>query len=263
MVKAGSNDWKTPLGYYERAIAELKKAREEFKAELQTVRELQSSHATLKADLKAAQTELQNLRELQSSHDTLQAELQATQAELQALREHQSFHAILQEEIQATKAELETDIQDTNTELKSLKENLYQSFKSIFVKAPDDKKHNATCSSSWESVLSYELNLTAPSYVNVLAHGHGFTYNSKSALDIRIFINGSQFDDGFWCLGITHSPYWQTLVCLFIKYLNSGNHIIEVKYRSRHGDGVNWVHFNYPSILIMLNGSEVIGSIFS
>ena len=64
MAKAGADDWKTPLGYYERAIAELKKAREEIQAELQTVRELQSSHATLKADLKAAQTELQNLREL-------------------------------------------------------------------------------------------------------------------------------------------------------------------------------------------------------
>jgi hypothetical protein len=239
MSKASANDWKTPLGYYERAIEELKKAREEFQAELQTVRELQSSHATLKAELQAAQVELESLKELQSSHATLQ------------------------EVLQTTKAELETDIQDTNTELKSLKENLYQSFKSIFVKAPDDKKHNATCSSSWESVLSYELNLTAPSYVNVLAHGHGFTYNCKSALDIRIFINGSQFDDGFCGLGITHSPYWQTLVCLFIKYLDSGNHIIEIKYRSRHGDGVNWVHFNYPSLLIMLNSSEVIGSILS
>jgi hypothetical protein len=237
MSKAGANDWKTPLGCYERAIAELKKAREEFQAELQTVRELQSSHATLKDELQAAQLELESLRELQSSHATLQ------------------------EMLQATKAELETDIQGTNKELKSLKENLYQSFKSIFVKAPDDKKHNATCSSSWESVLSYELNLTAPSYVNVLGHGHGLTYNSKSALDIRIFINGSQFDEGFWGLGITHCPYWQTLVCLFIKYLDSGNHIIEIKYRSRHGDGVNWVHFNYPSLLIMLNSSEVIGSI--
>jgi hypothetical protein len=237
MSKAGTNDWKTPLEYYERAIAELKKAREEFQAELQTVRELQSSHATLKAELQAAQVELESLKELQSSHATLQ------------------------EVLQATKAELETDIQGTNTELKSLKENIYQSFKSIFVKAPDDKKHNATCSSNWESVLSYELNLTAPSYVNVLAHGHGFTYNSKSALDIRIFINGSQFDDGFCGLGITHSPYWETLVCLFIKYLDSGNHIIEIKYRSRHGDGVNWVHFNYPFLLRMLNSSEVIGSL--
>jgi hypothetical protein len=229
MTKAG--DWKTPLGYYERALAELKKAREEFQAESQALKELQASHATLQKELQATQTELQNLRELQSSH------------------------AILQKELQATKAKFETAFQNTHTELQTLMENFAQSFKSIFVKAPDDKKHNATCSSSWETVLSYELNLTAPSYVNLLAHGHGFANNFNSALDIRIFINGSQFDDGFWGLGITHSPYWQTLVCLFLKYLNSGKHIIEVKYRSRHGDGVNWVHLNYPSILIMLNGS--------
>jgi hypothetical protein len=230
MTKASADNWKTPLGYYERAIAELRKAREEFQAESQALRELQASHATLKAQLQAAQTELQKLREFESSHATLQ------------------------KDIQATKVELKADSLDTKKELQSLKEHLYQSLKSIFVKAPDDKKHNATCSSSWETVLSYELNLTAPSYVNVLAHGHGFTNNFNSALDIRIFINGSQFDDGFWGLGITHSPYWQTLVCLFVKYLNSGKHIIEVKYRSRQGDGVNWVHFNYPSILIMLNG---------
>lgn len=242
MTQAGANNWKTPLGYYERAIYELTKTREEFQAELQNLRELQAYDATVKAKLQTIQTEL----------ETIKTQLQATQAELQATKA----------ELQATKAELETDIQGTNTQLNSLKENLYQSFKSIFVKAPDDKKHNTTCNSSWETVLDYELNLTAPSYVNVLAHGHGFTYNYNSALDIRIFINGSQFDDGFWGLGITHSPSWQTLVCLFLKYLNSGNHLIEVKYRSRHGDGVNWVHFNYPSILIMLNGSEVIDSTF-
>jgi hypothetical protein len=231
MTKADADNWKTPLGYYERAIAELRKAREEFQAESQALRELQDSHATLKAEFQAAQTELQALKELHSSHATLL------------------------EEIQATKAKLEVDIQGTNTELQVLKENLTQSLKSICVKATDDKKHNATCNSSWETVLSYELNLITPSYVNVLAHGHGFAKNYNSALDIRIFINGSQFDKEFWGLGITHSPSWQTLVCIFTKYLNSGKHLIEVKYRSRHGDGVNWVHFNYPSILIILTGS--------
>jgi len=30
MTKAGDDSWKTPLGYYERAIAELRKAREEL-----------------------------------------------------------------------------------------------------------------------------------------------------------------------------------------------------------------------------------------
>jgi cysteinyl-tRNA synthetase len=257
MTKAG--DWKTPLGYCERAIAELRKAREEFQAELQNLRELQVSQETLKAELKDTKEQLETIQktanEFKSRVVTAEKAANDAQTELQNLRQLQSSHASLQEALQATKAELKTDIQGTNTKLQTLKENFAQSFKSIFVKAPDDKKHNATCSSSWETVLSYELNLTAPSYVNVLAHGHGFAKNFNSALDIRIFINGSQFDDGFWGLDITHSPYWQTLVCLFLKYLNSGKHIIEVKYRSRHGDGVNWVHLNYHSILIMLNGS--------
>ena len=42
-----ASDWKTPLGYYEKAIAELRRTREEVQTELQTlkqtVKELQSS----------------------------------------------------------------------------------------------------------------------------------------------------------------------------------------------------------------------------
>ena len=40
MTQPGANDWKTPLGYYERAIAELRKAREEFQAELRAAKKL-------------------------------------------------------------------------------------------------------------------------------------------------------------------------------------------------------------------------------
>lgn len=70
MSKAGANDWKTPLGYYERAIAELKKAREEFQTELQIVRALQSSHANLKAELETTKEELQRTKA--ELHDTNQ-----------------------------------------------------------------------------------------------------------------------------------------------------------------------------------------------
>jgi hypothetical protein len=252
MTQPGANDWKTPLGYYERAIAELKKAREEFQS-YQT--ELQNLKEELQKTKKCLETTQKTANEFQSRVANAEKAANDSQTELQALKELHSSHATLLEQIQATKAKLEVDLQGTNTELQTLKENLIQSLKSIFVKATDDKKHNATCSSSWETVLSYELNLTTPSYVNVLAHGHGFAKSSNSALDIRIFINGAQFDKEFWGIGITHSPSWQTLVCLFIKYLNSGKHLIEVKYRSRSGNGVNWVHFNYPSILIMLTGS--------
>ena len=46
-----SNNCKTPLGYYEKAIAETVKIREEFQAELQVLRELQAAHQMLKAEL--------------------------------------------------------------------------------------------------------------------------------------------------------------------------------------------------------------------
>lgn len=245
MTQSGADNWKTPLGYYERAIAELRKAREEFQVELQTLKEIQASYETLAADLQDAKTELQNLRELQSSYETLKVELQATQVELQAAKT----------DIQAENTEVKTDFQHIKTDLEILKENLSQSLKSIVVKYSNDKKHNATCSSNWETLLSYELNLSTPSHVNVFAHGHGFAKNYNSPLDIRIFINGSQFDEEFLGLGITHSPNWQTLVCFFTKYLNCGKHTIELKYRSRKLNSLDLVYFNYPLMLLLLTGS--------
>ena len=73
-----SENWKTPLGYYERTIAETVKIREEFQAELQVIRTFQAAHKTLVAELQTAQKEIQ----------TLKAELQGTKAELQTSSKH-------------------------------------------------------------------------------------------------------------------------------------------------------------------------------
>lgn len=94
-----SNNCKTPLGYYEKAIAETVKIREEFQAELQVLRELQAAHQMLKAELQVTQQGIQSLEtelqvtkvELQTSQKQIQileAALQATKAELQVTNEH-------------------------------------------------------------------------------------------------------------------------------------------------------------------------------
>jgi chromosome segregation ATPase len=75
MTKAGAGDWKTPLGYYERAIAELRKVREEFYAEIRALRELQTSHERLQAEHQATKKQLQNTKE----------ELQETKQRLEKL----------------------------------------------------------------------------------------------------------------------------------------------------------------------------------
>ncbi len=73
MTKTSTGDWKTPLGYYEKAIAELKRTREEFQTELQNFRELQVSQATLKAELQATKAELQDTKaELQATNERLE-----------------------------------------------------------------------------------------------------------------------------------------------------------------------------------------------
>ncbi len=76
MGKAGADDWKTPLGFYEKAIAELERTREEFQTELQILRELQASHVNLKAEF---QTEIQDLK---SEIQNYQRQLETTKVEL-------------------------------------------------------------------------------------------------------------------------------------------------------------------------------------
>lgn len=111
MTKA--SDWKTPLGYYERAIAELTRTRAEVQAELQNlqqiIKELQSSQISLQLELETTQAKLQaTQRELQDN----QAELQAVKAECQNT----------QAELQNTKVEFKT----TNQGLESLVELVHK-----------------------------------------------------------------------------------------------------------------------------------------
>lgn len=83
MSKAGNDNWKTPLGVYERAIAELIKTREQLQTELQSLRDIQASYDNLKSELQAAKTEIKTL---QSQFQACQKELQETKAKLEATK---------------------------------------------------------------------------------------------------------------------------------------------------------------------------------
>ncbi|MFB2921139.1 GUN4 domain-containing protein [Aerosakkonema funiforme] len=77
MSKTGNDDWKTPLGVYERALAEIRNIRQEFQEELQILKELKFTNENLKVELSATKAELQATK----------GELEATKAELQATKE--------------------------------------------------------------------------------------------------------------------------------------------------------------------------------
>lgn len=107
MTKAGADNWKTPLGYYERAIAELTKTREEIQAELQ--------------NLKKMQTDLVGLQNLKAEFQSSQIELQAIKAELQTTKECLATTQQTASEAQARVATVEKSAHDAHTELQELK----------------------------------------------------------------------------------------------------------------------------------------------
>ncbi|BAY08709.1 GUN4 domain-containing protein [Calothrix sp. NIES-2098] len=75
------SDWKTPLGYYERAIEELRRTKEELQDELETIKA--SNVQALESSIKSFQTEIHSLKsELQLTKEKLEsAERTAIEAE--------------------------------------------------------------------------------------------------------------------------------------------------------------------------------------
>ena len=144
MNKAGAGDWKTPLGYYERAIAELERTREEFQTELQILKELQASHVNLKAEF---QKEIQALKsEIQNS----QRELETTKAELQTTNER--YENLVTEVTKAKQIaeyayvksnEAETTAKSANSEIESVKAGIEDgtiiAHKALMLQGKDDQ----------------------------------------------------------------------------------------------------------------------------
>ncbi len=109
MSKADNDNWKTPLGVYERAIAEIRNIRQEFQEGLQLLKEIKLTNENLKAELSATKAELQ----------VTKGKLEATKAELQATKEK---FEVTMAELQASNDRLENN--DTKIELKNVKANL-------------------------------------------------------------------------------------------------------------------------------------------
>ncbi|MBD1934620.1 MULTISPECIES: GUN4 domain-containing protein [Cyanophyceae] len=148
MGKAGADDWKTPLGFYEKAIAELERTREEFQTELQILRELQASHVNLKAEF---QTEIQDLKsEIQNYQrqlETTKVELKSTKTELQTTNER--FENLVTEtqkiaEYAYVKSnEAETTANSANSEIESVKAGIEDgtiiAHKALMLQGKDDQ----------------------------------------------------------------------------------------------------------------------------
>lgn len=98
-----NNNWKNPLGYYEKAITELTKAHQEIQIELQNIQAIRTAHLELQEvkkelneqsiKVQALTTELQetknNLKTTESTASVAQSELKLLKTELQNIKEQQ------------------------------------------------------------------------------------------------------------------------------------------------------------------------------
>ena len=125
MSKADNDDWKTPLGIYERAIRELTKAREEMQAELENMKAIQAS-------------QIQTIERYQKETQTLKAELETTKDRLNTVQkiadESLSSKEALNEVIRLTKervSNVEKSAEDVKREIDSLKSDPKQQINNL------------------------------------------------------------------------------------------------------------------------------------
>lgn len=124
MAQSNSDNWKTPLGVYERAIREITKAREDIEVELQKLKTLQSSELkTLKAEF-----ELYKPNHYQEQIENLKNELQITKDRLGTVQKIAddvlASKEVLKEEIHFTKERLaiaEKTAENTQKQIDSFK----------------------------------------------------------------------------------------------------------------------------------------------
>lgn len=115
MAQSNSDDWKTPLGVYERAIREIKKAREDIEVELQKFKPVKTYELeSLKAEFKGYQEQI----------ETLKDELKTTKDCLGTVQKIADDALNLKEEIRVTKERLaiaEKTAESNQKEIDSLK----------------------------------------------------------------------------------------------------------------------------------------------
>ena len=144
MTKADAGDWKTPLGYYERAIAEIIKTREQFQAEFQNLKQMQASVVEipkLKTEFEHSQIEIQMLKaELQITKTllkTTESAANTAQVELQALKQNMKNEPIANSQIIEGLAHLKEQIsqvqfqQMLTTEVDDFKIQIIQSLSDL------------------------------------------------------------------------------------------------------------------------------------
>ncbi|MHC5610735.1 MAG: GUN4 domain-containing protein [Nostoc sp.] len=126
MFKAGNDNWKTPLGYYEKAIEELRRSREdlqEMKVNYLHNHNIESNFASFKTEIKELKSELKTMQERLANTEETTIKAQMT------LAETQKASLAAQTELQALK-EIMTDEQKSNyrilEELVQIKEQIFQ-----------------------------------------------------------------------------------------------------------------------------------------
>jgi|GEM_PF-2053979 len=124
MFKVGNDNWKTPLGYYEKAIEELRRSREELQ-------EMKANHLqTLESNLPSFQAEIKELKsELQTTQERLTNTEEIAKEAQMSLAENQKASLAAQTELEVLK-EIITDEQKSNykilEELGKVKEQISQ-----------------------------------------------------------------------------------------------------------------------------------------
>ncbi|MFW6295714.1 MAG: GUN4 domain-containing protein [Halothece sp.] len=116
-----NNDWKTPLGYYEKAIADLRKTQEQLIEELKNVNSFKADHYLLKEELKQAHQEIDILKnKLEVAENTIAAIQETANSHQSKLMGNEKAMNYLYEQLELTKGKLQEVTDNVNLSQKRI-----------------------------------------------------------------------------------------------------------------------------------------------
>ena len=174
MFKAGNDNWKTPLGYYEKAIEELRRTREELQDMKvnNNLHNIESTIASFQTEIKELKSELQTMQERLANTEETAIKAQMT------LAETQKASLAAQTELQSLK-QIMTDEQKSNykilEELGQIKEQLS--------KLPSQVLETDSQTSILKSLSDVQLHLSQlAAELTLVSHTSGIDYRKLQEL---------------------------------------------------------------------------------
>jgi H-type lectin domain len=250
MSRNNDSNWQNQVNFYERALAELKRTREELQAELDSVKQMKADLATLPQMQENLANYSKEIHALKSQIHSAKSELESTKMSLQNTQES------LQDEIKVTQI-------IANNALLNV-ESAKNKLNKIELKLEQIKNHDIYQAQERLSTTESALNLTKQDLINLQS-------NQKFKLESGVFWGNADNTEG-WTGVLWEGPRGHRFIRQHIKFAQPfsqvpkvvlGLHYIDISKTSNHRINIMAKDINSYGFFLEIHtyyGTQVFGA---